>query len=494
MPFDATTGRVYAPVSVEDVRLALGLSPDEPGAGDVGYLCSHPNISNLSLIRPLYYKSENRPDIGPESFTNDYALGNNIVFRPENKKNEVASGLIADLPCANEIDFASGGTYSYDCCRWGCFVPYISWRSQITDLFALRDLYWQRFSPGDDKKDANGHLTTTWYCLAQFDGYRSRLERPATGISATLEYGKIPVCTITPDRTPFKAEEILDKTDGGNIGAPVSVEAVFGETKDMTYGASFFTKGSGNKWEHVKSAVGGQVGTTVPDMTKPEISENPDSSNLQGFQAIVLDKQPLTAMNGAIVIPWVCNKKVTVDAGIIQVPAGGAKFYGLNIDRRFPGYFLPENDNGLRAKVPQVSTCSLTEIGGGVWEIVFSITGVRDSENNIYFLYVDHVSEFFIGNNSYPVSLEETSPAGGREPDGSYALPPGDLFWAEGPLPERTFRYRFFCNESSSLVNSGKLRVECSDRHFSSPIKMKLDLSPAFGIKDPGDIKFEQLT
>lgn len=496
MPYDATTGRVYAPVSVDDVRMALGLREDEPGAGDVGYLCSHENISNLSLIRPLYYKSD-RPGIEPESFANDYVLGNNAVFKPENKKAEVADGLLKDLPCASEFDFENEqASYGYDCCRWGCFVPYVPYTGRIQDVFALRDLYWKRFSPNDDKKDANGLLTTTWYCLAQFDGYLSRLERPATGISATLEYGKIPVCTITPDLTPFKAEDIFAK-DGetGNIGAPVSIEAVFGETEGMTYGASYFTKkGTSAKWEHVKSAVGGQVGTTLRDPSNPEFTENPDFSDLRGFQAIVLDKEPLTEVNGAIVIPWVCNKKVTVDAaGLIQVPQG-AKFYGLNIDTRFPGYFLPENDNGLRAKVPVVTTCTLTEVGGGTWEIKFAITGVRDSENHIYFLYLDRVLWFSIGNNSYPVTLEETWPEDGRESDGSYALPPGDIFLAEGPLPTRGFRYRFTCNESSSRVNTGKLRVECSDRHFSSRIKIIMDLSPAFGIKDPDDVKLEQLT
>lgn len=501
MPFDATTGRVYAPVSVDDVRMALGLREDEPGAGDVGYLCSHENISNLSLIRPLYYKSD-RPGIEPESFASDYALGNTVLFRPDNKKAEVVnpndqSGYfpISELPCAKEFDFKAQASYGYDCCRWGCFVPYVTDKDNI---FALRDLYWKRFSPNDDKKDANGLLTTTWYCLAQFDGYLSQLERPATGISATLEYGKIPVCTITPDRTPFKAEQILDKTvDGGNIGAPVSVEAVFGETEGMTYGATFFKKfDTSNKWllKDSKSVVGGQVGTTLLDFTKPEISENPDYSDWQGFQALVLDKEPLTQMKGAIVIPWVCDKKVTVDAaGLIQVPQG-AKFYGLNIDTRFPGYFLPENDNGLRRKVPVVTTCTLTEVGGGTWEIKFAITGVRDSENHIYFLYLDRVLWFSIGNNSYPVTLEETWPEDGRESDGSYALPPGDIFLAEGPLPTRGFRYRFTCNESSSRVNTGKLRVECSDRHFSSRIKIIMDLSPAFGIKDPDDVKLEQLT
>lgn len=55
MPYNETTGRITAPISVDDVRRALGIGLDEPGALDVGTLCCADNVNPYSLIRPTFF-------------------------------------------------------------------------------------------------------------------------------------------------------------------------------------------------------------------------------------------------------------------------------------------------------------------------------------------------------------------------------------------------------------------------------------------------------
>lgn len=375
MPFDATTGRVYAPVSVDDVRMALGLSAEEPGAGDVGYLCSHNKINPYSLIRPQYFLDTTgiHPDTGPEAFANDRPDINYCV--PAAKKAEViGSFLISELPCAKEYDFAGGGTYSYKGCRWGYFVPYISWRGQITDLFALRDLYWKRFGPNDDAKDTNGLLTTTWYCLPHFDGYLHDTEPDPVLSGVVLSYGQYPQCTPTiPTMTDnYKVSDILNLGTGGaalgnNPGGRVSIPAVFSDT-GMTYGVSLFRK-SGLKYEHVASKVGRAPG----DSTDGDILGG--GNDLPILKEVVFTDKPLLDGAEMIFIPWVTDAAVTnADAGQLNVPSG-ANFYGLNFDEKYKAYVEGKGE-AMQQKVFTVLEVSFFETAltsTGEWNICFTL-------------------------------------------------------------------------------------------------------------------------
>lgn len=383
MPYDETTGRITAPVSVDDVRRALGIGLDEPGALDVGTLCCRTDkINQASILRPYFYKDPagSQPGRGNEEhkdlFGTNSLPSRNAFYIPEGKESEVYSTeegaakafRCTDLPCHNK-DYVFNTNnrtpwYQYESVNFGYFVPFVN---DVQDIFALRDLYWKRYTPADAAWKDNGNgtktQTETWCVLDQFEGYISTGD-PAPVLSNVIcAYGQHPQCTpYAPGPNDAKSpEDVLSKASDESLkGGIVNVPAIFGHIDGLYYGASFFKKdASGGMYLHKKSAMGIAPGAST-DGGYPLLS------------AIEFDSV-LKECYGAIFIPWVCDKPFVQDSGGTWTPQTGTKFYGLNCSADHKAYVVPDNANFSPKKLDaSMSDCRL--VSGTKWRCEVTFT------------------------------------------------------------------------------------------------------------------------
>lgn len=323
MPYDETTGRITAPVSVDDVRRALGIGLDEPGALDVGTLCCSDKINPYSLIRPTFYLDEagTRPgEFVPSFFQNEREIA---YLAPKSQSALSTGGECSKLDIASKYKgwVGSGNNYWYAAKRWGYIVPYVN---NVANIPAFVNLQWLTFTPKDAKwEDADNGTriqNETWCVLDQFDGYL-HTARPADPLAgSSLEYGEPVRFTGIAPTGNWKPTDVLDKSGLGNPGGVLSAAAVFGDfdtAKSYYYGATLYTMKSGeSEFKFSKIALNAKA---VGDTTST------GDVILQDTYIGVLKE-----CREALLIPWILEGKAHVEGNLlISDQATPLKFYPM---------------------------------------------------------------------------------------------------------------------------------------------------------------------
>ncbi len=310
MPYNENTGRITAPVSVDDVRRALGIGLDEPGALDVGTLCCASNVNPYSLIRPTFFldTAGTRPrDFIPSFFQNEHSIAS---LAPLSQRNALtAGGKCSSLAIAAEYNgwSGSGNNYWYAAKRWGYIVPYVN---NVANIPAFVNLRWLTFTPKDAEWTDNGNGTRiqseTWCVLDQFDGYLHSASPVDPMGNSRLEYGEPVHYTGIVPTGKWKPADILGTSDTGHSGGVLSAAAVFGDfnTKEYHYGASLYTRDSASgKFALSRIALDAlRIGATTS--TGDTILQDTYLGALKGCHE-------------AMLIPWVLEGKAHVENNVL---------------------------------------------------------------------------------------------------------------------------------------------------------------------------------
>ena len=377
-----TDGHITAPFGLAAVARTLG-----ENKLDTQSLCCSPKINPYSLIRPLFRGTGVSgtlppPGTAPSWFaTVDTLTGPQLFVVPASQRARLfptgTNGTVVGInlkdktsdeyPCKDDYDFTYPVYINYAVCKWGFIVPYVS---NQADIFALRDLVWERFGPADSAKDTKGLLTETRAELQQFDGYLHDAV-PADPLKAVqLEYGK-PI-SATPDVSVgnYTDAQVLGTSGKAHPGGVVSIPAVIGVGGQ--YGMTIFRRPKGEKkYKRIKSVLGGKIeasGGGLKLLTAMQISDYPASEA------------------DWIIIPWVAQGgTVSVDASGELKTTGSPRFYSFRFDSRFQGYasatIVPKViDFGNRIAGTDIYEFSRTsQVSGSndIWEIVVRINNAN---------------------------------------------------------------------------------------------------------------------
>lgn len=463
MPYDQANGRLYAD-DTRGVGLAsVALCLKEPFT-DTAKLCCSEKINPYSLIGPRFYRDTkgSMPGRAPGKYGTPPVLGDTTDSLPD--QNAVPSAkageVTGEFACSSlttataEYTFRSAATFMYEKRRFGFFVPYVQ---DPQDIFALRDLYWKRYGPKDGNwVTTNGKrkLTDSWCVLDHFDGYLHNA-KPADVISGViLAYGQIPQFVPVLATGTWKITDVLGPEGRNNPGGNVSVPAVFGGEK-MIYGATLFKK-TGSKYAYVRSAIGGALDDTAVGgggMLEP----------------VTFGSAALNDNAQYLIVPWVTSDNVEINAGgLINIPAGGAKFYCCNYDVDHKAY--GENEEPIAPKYFDVSNVRVEhERGSTEYFISLSLTNrianyqliAEFFDNAVQYntkssaLFRNGGCNFVTGSNNLSIGMDLTS----TPP--SYAL-------------SREYKFKFtYEDDFFDSVSNVRVTFNCVDKNYPNTVKKK---------------------